>query len=96
MQAQNVFDKLSNGYYQLTAAEKKVADYIIIHQQDAQYLSISELADACGVAEATISRFVKRLNYKGYNAFRLALANTTAPRGGNPLSGAMLSSGLWW
>lgn len=90
MQAQDVFDKLSNSYYQLTAAEKKVADYIIIHQKDAQYLSISELADACGVAEATISRFVKRLHYKNYNAFRLALANTTVPRGGNPLSGEVL------
>lgn len=90
MQAQDVFDKLSNSYYQLTAAEKKVADYIIIHQKDAQYLSISELADASGVAEATISRFVKRLNYKNYNAFRLALANTTAPRGANPLSGEVL------
>ena len=30
----NVFEKISNAYYQLTAAEKKVADYVIIHQRD--------------------------------------------------------------
>lgn len=84
----NAFEKISNAYYSLTAAEKKVADYVIIHQQESQYMSISELAEACGVAEATISRFARRLNYKGYNAFKLAVANATSPRGGgNPLSG---------
>lgn len=84
----NAFEKISSAYYSLTAAEKKVADYVIIHQQESQYMSISELAEACGVAEATISRFARRLNYKGYNAFKLAVANATSPRGGgNPLSG---------
>ena len=83
----DVFEKISNGYYQLTGAEKKVADYVVIHQRDAQYMSISDLADACGVAEATISRFCRRLNYKGYNAFKLALANSTASRAGFSLVG---------
>ena len=84
----NAFERISNAYYHLTAAEKKVADYVIIHQRDTQYMSISELAEACGVAEATVSRFSKRLGYKGYNAFKLAVANATSPRGGgNPLSG---------
>ena len=84
----NAFERISNTYYHLTAAEKKVADYVIIHQRDTQYLSISELAEACGVAEATVSRFAKRLGYKGYNAFKLAVANSAAARsGGNPLSG---------
>ena len=86
----DAFEKISNSYYYLTAAEKKVADYVIIHQRDTQYMSISELAEACGVAEATISRFAKRLGYKGYNAFKLAVANSIAGRTvsmGNPLSG---------
>ena len=52
----DVFEKVSNGYYHLTAAEKKVADYVILHPQDTQFLSISELAEACEVAEATVSR----------------------------------------
>lgn len=88
----NAFEKISNAYYSLTAAEKKVADYVIIHQQESQYMSISELAEACGVAEATISRFARRLNYKGYNAFKLAVAHSTAGRSaGNPLSGQVLA-----
>lgn len=88
----NAFEKIGNAYYSLTAAEKKVADYVIIHQQESQYMSISELAEACGVAEATISRFARRLNYKGYNAFKLAVAHSTAGRSaGNPLSGQVLA-----
>lgn len=90
----NAFEKISNAYYSLTAAEKKVADYVIIHQQESQYMSISELAEACGVAEATISRFAKRLGYKGYNAFKLAVANSIASRAtaaGSPLSGEVLA-----
>lgn len=85
---ENVFERISSAYYQLTAAEKKVADYVIIHQNDTQFLSISRLAEACGVAEATVSRFVKRLHFRGYNAFKLAIAQSTAGHSGaNPLSG---------
>lgn len=90
MPGNDVFEKISNAYYRLTTAEKKVADYVIIHQRDTQYMSISELAEACGVAEATISRFSKRLGCKGYNAFKLAMANATAQRtasAANPMSG---------
>ena len=94
MPESDVFEKISNAYYRLTTAEKKVADYVIIHQRDTQYMSISELAEACGVAEATISRFTKRLGCKGYNAFKLAMANSVAGRAvsvGNPLSGEVLA-----
>ena len=75
-----VFERINNEYYQLTSAEKKVADYAVIHQHKTQFMSISELAEESGVAEATISRFCKRLGYKGYSAFKLAVANSTASR----------------
>ena len=78
----NVFDKINTEYYELTSAEKKVADYAVIHQQRTQFMSISELAEEAGVAEATISRFCRRLGYKGYGAFKLAIANATAVAGG--------------
>ena len=66
----NVFEKINSEYYQLTSAEKKVADYAVIHQQKTQFMSISELAEEAGVAEATISRFCKRLGYKGYGGWK--------------------------
>jgi len=84
----SIFTKISRAYYDLTAAERKIADYVTGHQKESQFLSISELAAAAGVAEATISRFCKRLGYRGYNDFKLEVARSTAGQEStNPLSG---------
>ena len=76
----NVFDTISQSYYELTASERKTADYVLKNRDRSQYLSIGELAEESGVAEATVSRFCRRLGYKGYNAFKLAIANAGAPK----------------
>ena len=61
---------------------------MVANGQRSQSMSISELAAACGVAEATISRFCRRMGYRGYSAFRLAIAAATATRpDADPLSG---------
>ena len=73
----NVFETISQSYYELTNAEKKTADYVMKHRDRTQYLSIGELAEESGVAEATVSRFCRSLGYKGYNAFKLAIANAS-------------------
>ncbi len=87
----NVFTKINNGYYEFTGAEKKIADYVMLHQRESQFMSISELSAAAGVAEATVSRFCRRLGYKGYSAFKLDVANSTASQvSSNPLSGEVL------
>ena len=84
----NVFTKINREYYQLTGAEKKIADYILSQRQDCQYMSISELAEVAEVAEATVSRFCRRLGYRGYSAFKLAVAGSgSAQRPMNPLYG---------
>ena len=84
-----VLEQISSEYYSLTAAEKKTADFVLSHLQETQYMSITELSEASGVAEATVSRFCRRLGYRGYNAFKLAIANTTSQQAqwANPLSG---------
>lgn len=43
-------------------------------------MSISELAGACSVADATVSRFCRRLGYKGYPDFKIAIANASIHR----------------
>lgn len=78
IQNESVFEKISREYYELTASEKKTADFVMNNQHDTQYMSIAELAEASDVAEATVSRFCRRLGYKGYNAFKLAVANSAA------------------
>ena len=69
-------ERISGEYYNLTAAEKRVADYILSHRAQCQHMSITELAEACGVAEATLSRFARQLKYKSYNEFRMDMAKT--------------------
>ena len=91
MTREDVFIKVDREYYQLTSAEKKIADYMRLHQQECQFMSISQLAEQAEVAEATVSRFCRRLGYSSYNAFKLALASSTAGRSmANPLSGEVL------
>ena len=77
MSAQDIFETISSQYFQLTNSEKKVADYVLAHRMDAQYMSISELAEECAVADATISRFCRRLGLGGYNTFKLELAKAS-------------------
>lgn len=77
MTTQDIFETISSQYFQLTNSEKKVADYVLSHRIDAQYMSISELAEECEVADATISRFCRRLGVGGYNAFKLELAKAS-------------------
>ena len=94
LSSRSVIDRISEEYYDLTAAEKKTADYILRNPRESQFLSIAELAEESGVAEATVSRFCRRLGYKGYNAFKLAIANATARQrtGEDSLSGQIEES----
>ena len=57
--SQDAFEKISQMYYELTASEKKTADYVLGHRNETQYMSIAELAEESGVAEATVSRFCR-------------------------------------
>ncbi len=85
----NVFEIISKEYYSFTASEKKLADYILSNQDGIAYLSISQLADGANVAEATVSRFSRRLGFKGYVDFKLTAANAALrfKPANNPLSG---------
>ncbi|MEF9976308.1 MAG: MurR/RpiR family transcriptional regulator [Oscillospiraceae bacterium] len=74
MKHEDVMDTLTAKYMQLTKAGKKVADYIFANREEAQFLSITALAEECNVAEATVFRFCKTLGYSGYNDFKLGLA----------------------
>ncbi|MBQ2960557.1 MAG: MurR/RpiR family transcriptional regulator [Oscillospiraceae bacterium] len=75
----DIFEHIHASYYQLTAAERKVADYVLNRQAQVQFMSITQLADECGTADATVSRFCRSLGLKGFNAFKMELARHSAP-----------------
>ncbi len=74
----NILDRIHAAYYQLSAAERKVADYVLGHHDQVQFMSITQLAEECGIAEATVSRFCRSLKLKGFNAFKIELAKHSA------------------
>jgi len=77
-QNMDILERIHASYYQLTAAERKVADFVLVQSQLVQFMSITQLADECGTAEATISRFCRSLKLKGFNAFKIELARHSA------------------
>ena len=80
-QAMNILDRIHASYYQLSAAERKVADYALVQYEQVQFMSITQLAEECGIAEATFSRFCRSLKLKGFNAFKIELAKHSVSGG---------------
>ena len=58
----------------LTKAERKIAEYILTNPADVIHMSITELADASGGAEATIFRLCQKAGFKGFQRFKICLA----------------------
>ena len=87
----NFWELLHQRQDQLTRSGHAVADYLLQHADEAQYLSISSLARECNVAEATVFRFCRALGFDGYHEMRIALAQANAT--GTPSSQRVLQPG---
>lgn len=85
----NIFEIISRDFYSLTPSEKKLAEYMLANQDGLPYQSIGQLAAGAGVADATVSRFCRRLGFKNFVEFKLTAANTSLrfKPTNNPLSG---------
>lgn len=66
-------------YGRFTRAERKIADYVLEHQEETQYISITDLSTRCGVAVSTVSLFCRKLKLAGFNDFKLELARAALP-----------------
>lgn len=73
LSSEDIFNILIRSYHNLTRSETKVADYVLRHKQQVPMQGISELAAACNVSEATISRFCHSVGCASFNEFKLAV-----------------------
>ena len=89
--ATNFWELLQQHQGDLTKSGRTVAEYLLQHAGEAQYLSISSLAKECCVAEATVFRFCRALGFEGYHEMRIALAQANAT--GTPSSQRELQPG---
>lgn len=68
-----------NGLFgSLTKSEQKLAQYILNNTQEIATLSIGELSSRSNVAESTVIRFCRKIGFKGYQEFKLNLAQNLA------------------
>ena len=61
-------------YNQFTKTEKKIADYVAENANQVLFMSITDLADACNVADASVHRFCRAVGVKGYQEFKMKLS----------------------
>jgi DNA-binding MurR/RpiR family transcriptional regulator len=70
---QSVVERISAFRGELTPKSRILAAYVIEHLRQVIFMTVAELARACGVSEATVVRFVGQLGYSGYAEFKQAL-----------------------
>lgn len=58
---------------ELSKSEAAVADYVSNNPDEVINLSVSALADRCGVSEPTIIRACRNMGYSGYQSLKVAL-----------------------
>lgn len=66
------------GYGDLRKSEKKAADYILDHLEEAAGASIDRLAKAADVSQPTVLRTLRALGFRGYKDFKYRLVSELA------------------
>ena len=62
----------------LRKSERKVADYVLSHQQDIIHCRVVDLANRAEVSEPTVIRFCRAIGCTGFQDFKLRLAQQLA------------------
>lgn len=66
-----IMEQLKQTY---TKSEYKIYEFIRNNRDKVLYYSLTEMSELCGVAEATLLRFFRKLQYKGFQDFKFMLA----------------------
>lgn len=75
----DIFTQIRMQFNNFTKAEKKVGQFVLDHPQEVLYMSITDLAEKCNVGDTSVFRFCKTLNLKGYQDFKMVLAQSLTP-----------------
>jgi DNA-binding MurR/RpiR family transcriptional regulator len=68
--------QIKNQYSEFNPAMKQIADYLLETCDKVFLIGINQLAEACGVSVASITRFVRILQFESFRAFQLAWAQS--------------------
>lgn len=70
----DILAAIRSSYNRFTRAEKKVADFVLERTREVLFMSITELADACGIGDTSVFRFCRTVGLEGYQEFKLHLS----------------------
>lgn len=71
----HILDAIRSQLDDMFPAERKVAEYILTHPEEAAQVSITELAGQSGTSDATVIRMCKRLGYAGFYQMKICLSS---------------------
>src|SRR5688500_8144492 len=66
--------RIKSAMESLKPSERAIAEFALENPDKVMHMSISEASQNIGVGESTIIRFCRALGYKGYQDFKLRLA----------------------
>lgn len=90
----SVLDKILCVYKTLYEAEKKIADYVINNKEKVIEMTVSELAIRSNVSEATIIRFCKKCDLKGFYDLKINIAKEMVNLKYNEISNELDSNNI--
>lgn len=67
---------ISSNYSALRKSETKVANYVLQRAEEVIHFSVSQLAEQAGVSDPTVIRFCRSLGFKGFQDFKIHLAQS--------------------
>ncbi len=70
---------LSERYDRLRQSERKVADTVLANADQVIHYSVSQLAEEAKVSDPTVIRFCRSLGFKGFQDFKIRLAQSIVP-----------------
>jgi len=73
-----ILQRIKQSRMQLRKSECKVADYVLANTQAVIHMRIVDLANAAQVSEPTVVRFCRALDTRGFQDFKLCLAQQLA------------------
>lgn len=69
----NIIEKLETMRPTLSKSQKRIADFITKHYDQAAFMTAAKLGENVGVSESTVVRFASELGYDGYPEFQHVL-----------------------
>ncbi len=75
---ENFLDALSNKREALSPSERRVADHVLAHPEAVIRMSIATLAEAVGVSQPTVLRFVRAVGLSSYPELKLQTGQSLA------------------